>query len=191
MPSWEHGLKREKATKKLIASLLREDVSNLRQYYDGIGFNGETWEIKTWLRSDLIPIETASVMERDIEGWALKELASLFWFVRVETNEALSVPGWAIKQFLDDSRMDTGVNLSCRQCEYTRLIRNYEHSEIHKYELQETKNKGKMLPYHSACLFVSPEAFPMQQRLSQGTPIAINTLRMKIGLEKDNNKVQR
>jgi len=178
MPTWPDDLKIEEARLrvlyKLLHGLIDEDIRDLHIPGDVRTKLKRDLEIKGWNRNGWLPLETDSVLEKNKKGWAWASVKLNVWFVRAEEEEALGLPMEAIRSFLESTGMHRVTEIRCT-CGRTFKVREHKHSHLIKQDIQWSNHK-KNHKYHSACLFVEPEAFPMRHYL--GHPPAKHTVQL-------------
>ncbi|GAI68581.1 unnamed protein product, partial [marine sediment metagenome] len=87
------------------------------------------------------------------------------WFIRGETEEALGIPMEAIRDFLRETILPEKEELRCT-CGKPFRIAEHNHPLLIKQAIQ-WSNHEKSHKYHSACLFVQPQAFPNRTYLGK------------------------
>lgn len=169
MPTWPSDLdieeERLRVLYKVLHGLLEEDIRKLHIPGDVRTKLKKDLEIKGWNRNGWLPLETWSVLERKRRGWAWASVKLQVWFIRDETEEALSIPMEVIKTFLHKTVTVQVEKLRCT-CGEAFTVTRHSHPLIVKQAIQWSNHKENH-KYHSACLFVQPEAFPMRRYLGQ------------------------
>ncbi|GAI67015.1 unnamed protein product, partial [marine sediment metagenome] len=169
MPTWTGDLEIEEARLrvlyKLLHGLVDEDIRDLHIPGDVRTKLKEDLEIKGWNRNGWLPLETWSKLERGKPGWAWTSAKLNVWFVRGEEEEALGIRMEAIRDFLRETTIPLKEELRC-SCGKPFVITKHDHPLLVKQGIQWTDHE-KSHKYHSACLFVEPEAFPMRHYLGR------------------------
>jgi hypothetical protein len=164
MPTWAGDLEKEEARLRILYKLLHglvdEDIRNLHIPGDVRTKLKRDLEIKGWNRNDWLPLETWGVLEKGKRGWTYNSVKLNVWFIRAETQEALGIPMEAIRNFLELTVTTQMEELKCA-CGKVFIVTQYEHPLLIKQDIQWSNGKGNH-KYHSACLFVKPEVFPMR-----------------------------
>ncbi len=159
--------KRIRVLYKLLHGLIIEDLRELHIPGDVRTIMKKELEIKGWNRNGWLPIETWSVLEQHILGWAGREGKIRAWFVRAETEEALGIDMNLINKFLNDTRLTLDENFRCG-CGRLFELPRHEHPGIIKQSIQWSSHNHQH-EYHSACLFVIPDVFNSTTYLANQT----------------------
>ncbi len=159
MATWNESLGIEESRIRILYQLLHgfitDDLRHLHIPGDVRTNMKLELEIKGWNRNNWLPLETWSVLEQYVQGWAWKSGKVKVWFIRQETQEALGISMDVINKFLIDTKLSELEIYTCN-CGKEFEIHSHEHPCIVRQSIQNTDRHT----YHSACLFVKPDAFP-------------------------------
>lgn len=165
MVTWPDTLSIEesrlKCVYKLLHGLIEEDIRELHIPGDIRTRMKLELEIKGWNRNGWLPLETWSVIENQVLGWGWNSTKLQVWFVRYETEEALGVSLSSIQRYLHESKVMKRELLLCEGkygCRNSFEIAQHTNHWIVRQAIQATGDR-KVHRYHSACLFVKPDAF--------------------------------
>jgi len=181
MVSWPTTLsieeKRIRCIYKLLNGFMDADIRDLHIPGDIRTNMKTTLEIKGWNRNSYIPLETWSVIENKIFGWALTSQKLRVWFVKTEREEAVGIDLPSITRFLNDNRTGHDQELLCQKkgdaCHKAFTLPEYSHEFILYQNIQSTDSHR----YHSACLYVKPDAFAHPTYVGRmKTPVIVGRL---------------
>lgn len=159
MVDFEEDFNKEKKNIKVLFRIFRgEDISEEKKDWDiNIHF-----QIKTWLRNGYLPIETWSVIEKEILGWAIKvsEESIVYVFMCPERKEILFIPHDEIYRFMLDHKADNSESIRCRHCNKVFSLPVFKGDGIKVQQVQYTyRKRGWPGGYHSAMVQVEPRVF--------------------------------
>lgn len=155
MGTFEEDLRREQELIDLLALPPdTDDKRNLRLPYD----YRVPVEFKTWYPNGLVPIETWSVLERNIRGWPYKMNDALdVYFLRKANGvvEKLHIKARWIKEFLRQDLMPSEPDYAiCKKCRRGFELQKYNPTWCFQ-AVQQTDGCN----YHSAALLVKYKRF--------------------------------
>jgi hypothetical protein len=169
MGSWIRDLGIEEARirvlYKLLHGLIIEDLRDLHIPGDVRTIMKKELEIKGWNRNGWLPIETGSVIESHRLGWGWQTGKIRAWFVRAETEEALGIDMNLIFKYLTETKLLIPEEFRCG-CGASFELPKHKDPWLIRQSIQWSNNSDNDIhEYHSACLFVSPDAFNSQTYL--------------------------